>query len=454
MTAPAPRQIEPRRLRVITELPGPRSRSIRAKEESSLAPGAQAIASYAGIAVESGSGSELFDVDGNRFLDLSGAICVASIGYGHPDFKRAMLEQLDRVHTGSFTTPARVKALDAIVALLPEGLDRAQLFSGGAEAVESAIRLARAHTGKFEILSFWGGFHGKTSGALAQMGSEFKQGLGPLAPGAHLTPFADCARCPFKLKHPSCGLLCVEFARDKLKKETTGRLAAILVEPMQGTAGNIIPPPDWLPAIGEVARENGALLIADEMITGFGRTGRCFGVDHSGVRPDIMTLGKALGGGYPIAAVATTSEIARAEPWSKPSFSSSSYGGNPLACAAVASSLGIIVKENLAARAAQRGQRFVDGLSRIAGRFPCIKDVRGQGLLVGFDLVSPKSGAPWTAIECRQLFDALLRRGIISMAYAPRVRINPPLIITEEEVDESLALLEEALAEVAGDRAG
>jgi 4-aminobutyrate aminotransferase-like enzyme len=454
MTAPAPREIEHRRLRVITELPGARSRSIRAREESSLAPGAQAIASYAGIAVESGSGSELFDVDGNRFLDLSGAICVASIGYGHPDFKRAIVEQLDRVHTGSFTTPTRVKALEAIVALVPDGLDRAQLFSGGAEAVESAIRLARAHTGKFEILSFWGGFHGKTSGVLAQMGSEFKHGLGPLAPGAHVAPYADCARCPFKLEHPSCGLLCVEFAREKLKKETTGRLAAILVEPMQGTAGNIIPPPDWLPAIKEVARENDALFIADEMITGFGRTGRHFGVNHSGVRPDIMTIGKALGGGYPVAAVVTNSEIARAEPWSKPSFSSSSYGGNPLACAAIAASLGVIVKENLVERAAQRGRRFLDGLYHLARRYPCISDVRGQGLMVGFDLVSPKRGTPWTAAQCRHLFDALLRRGIISMAYAPRVRVNPPLIITEEEVDESLGLLDEALAEVGGDRAG
>jgi 4-aminobutyrate aminotransferase-like enzyme len=454
MSAPATPERVPRRLRVITELPGARSRSIRNKEEISLAPGAQAIASYAGIAIEFGLGSELFDVDGNRFLDLSGAICVASIGYGHPDFKQALVEQLDLVHTGSFTTWARVRALEAIVAVLPEGLDRAQLFSGGAEAVESAIRLARAHTGKLEILSFWGGFHGKTAGVLAQMGSEFKHGLGPLTPGAVLTPYADCARCPFKLKHPSCGLLCVEFARDKLKKETTGRLAAILVEPMQGTAGNIIPPPDWLPAMAEVARENGALLIADEMITGFGRTGRYFGVDHSDVRPHIMTIGKALGGGYPVAAVVTNNEIARAEPWSKPSFSSSSYGGNPMACAAIAASLGVIAKENLPARAAERGHRFVEGLSRLAGRYPCIRNVRGRGLLIGFDLVSPESGTPWTMAHCRRLFDALLRRGIISMAYTPRVRINPPLVITDDEIDESLGLLEEALAEVTGDRVG
>jgi len=195
-----------------------------------------------------------------------------------------------------------VRALEAVTSVTPPGIDRVQFFSGGSEAVESALRLARAFTKKFEVLSFWGGFHGKTAGALASMGSEFKHGLGPLAPGAYATPYADCAQCPFGAEHPSCGLLCVEFAREKLKKETTGSLAAILVEPMQGTSGNVIPPRDFLPAVAELAKENGALLVADEMITGFARTGKMFGVEHSGVVPDIMTLGKGLGGGYPVSA--------------------------------------------------------------------------------------------------------------------------------------------------------
>jgi 4-aminobutyrate aminotransferase-like enzyme len=438
-----------RRLRVVTQLPGPRSSGLRAREQVRLAPGSQAIASYAGVVVESGSGSDLIDVDGNRFLDLSAAICVASIGYGHVRYRREVARQLEAVHVGSFTTQARVEALDAITALTPEGLDRVQLFSGGSEAVESAIRLARAHTGKHEVLSFWGGFHGKTAGSLAQMGSDFKQGLGPLAPGAHLTPYADCARCPFKLQYPGCGLLCVEFIRDKLRRETTGRLAAILVEPMQGTAGNVIPPKDWLPAIAEVAKQTEAVLITDEMITGFGRTGRNFAVDHTGVRPDIMTLGKTLGGGYPVSAVVAREEITRAEPWCKPSFSSSSYGGNPLACAAIRASVGIVVDERLAERSATLGARFRQGLDRIAEQHPEVAHVRGKGLFIGFDLVSRETGELWKAAQCRKLFDALLRRGVISMAYAPRVRINPPLVITEAEVDEALDLLAEALDEVA-----
>jgi 4-aminobutyrate aminotransferase / (S)-3-amino-2-methylpropionate transaminase / 5-aminovalerate transaminase len=438
-----------RRLRVVTDLPGPRSKTLREREQRHQAPGSQAIASYAGIVVESGSGCDLVDVDGNVFLDLSAAICVASIGYGHPRFRQDVARQLDAIHVGSFTTLARVEAMQMITALTPDGLDRVQLFSGGSEAVESAIRLARAFTGKHEILSFWGGFHGKTAGSLAQMGSEFKYGLGPLAPGACLTPYADCARCPFKLTYPSCGLLCVEFIREKLRKETTGRLAAVLVEPMQGTAGNIVPPKDWLPAIAEIAKENDALLIADEMITGFGRTGRHFAVNHAGVRPDIMTLGKTLGGGYPVSAVVARDAISRAEPWCKPSFSSSSYGGNPLACAAIRASVGIVVDDGLTERSDRLGKQFREGLERIAEHRPEVAHVRGQGLFVGFDLVSPSTGKLWAAARCRTLFDALLKRGIISMAYAPRVRINPPLVITETEVDEALGLLAESLDEVA-----
>ena len=330
------------------------------------------------------------------------------------------------------------------------GLNRVQFYSGGSEAVESAIRLARAYTGKTEILSFWGGFHGKTAGTLAQLGSNFKWGLGPLAPAAYLAPYADCARCPFRTTYPECGLLCVEFVRDKLKAESSGSLAAILVEPMQGTAGNIVPPADYLPAVAELARERGALLIVDEMITGFGRTGRLFGVEHTGVKPDIMTVGKSLGAGFPVSGLIARDEITRAKPWSNPSFSSSSYGGNPLASAAVAASVSIIRDDGLVKNAKRVGEHLKNGFVEMSRRYPVVADVRGEGLLIGFDLIEPGQRTFWNAERCQSLFQALLRRGLITMAYAPRVRINPPLILDIEQANEALAIFESALREVTG----
>jgi 4-aminobutyrate aminotransferase-like enzyme len=387
-------------------------------------------------------------VDGNVFLDLAAGICVAALGYAHPLYVEAMTRQIQSTHIGSFTSEVRVKALELVMALLPNGLNRMQFYSGGSEAVESAIRLARAHTGKTEVLSFWGGFHGKTAGSLAQMGSSFKWGLGPLAPAAYLAPYADCARCPFKTSYPKCGLLCVEFVRDKLKLETTGNLAAILIEPMQGTAGNLVPPPEFLPALAAIARENGALLIADEMITGFGRTGRCFGVEHFDVCPDIMTVGKSLGAGFPVSGLIAREEIANTKPWSNPSFSSSSYGGNPLAAAAVASSIGVICSEHLVDNARQVGAHLKRGFARLSERFPSLDNVRGEGLFIGFDLVDPKTKVFWDTQHCHRLFQALLRRGLVTMAYAPRVRINPPLILTFEQAQEALDIFESSLTDV------
>ncbi len=435
--------------RVRTDLPGPRCRAVREREAPLIAPGFQAIAAHSGLVVDRGEGCELVDLDGNRFLDLVAGICVAALGYGHPRYTSALSAQLARTHCGSFTTEARVEAFERVRAVAPRHLTRLQLYSGGSEAVESALRLARCHTGKFEVLSFWGGFHGKTSGTLAQMGSDFKHGLGPLTPGAYLTPYADCDFCPFKTTYPSCGLLCVEFARDKLKRETTNRLAAVLVEPMQGTAGNVVPPRDFLPAVAQLAREAGALLVVDEMICGFGRTGRMFGHLHAdgGVQPDLVTLGKALGGGFPVSGLLVREEIAKAEPWSKPSFSSSSYGGNPLAGAAIAASLSIIQDEKLVENAREVGARLKAGLSILAGKHPAIAHVRGEGLFIGFDLVDER-GALWTHARCRELFTACLRRGLLTMAYAPRVRVNPPLPLSNAQADEALELLDAALEEV------
>jgi 4-aminobutyrate aminotransferase-like enzyme len=437
----------------ITEIPGPRSQALRAREAPLLAPGTQWVWNLAGLAMERGEGAHLIDVDGNCFIDFFAGIGVCSIGHGHPRYVQAIAEQAARVSVGSFTTPARVRLLEQVAALTPPPLKRVSLYSGGAEAVESALRLARAYTGKHEVLSFWGGFHGKTGGVLNLMGSDFKHGLGPMLPGTFSAPYPDCYRCPFGTTLDRCGLICAEFVKDKLRYETTGQLAAIILEPIQGTNGNVVPPAGFLQAMRELAHDRGALFICDEMITGFGRTGRAFGSEHFGVVPDIMTVGKGFGAGFPVTGVISTDEIVRAEPWSKPSFSSSSYGGNPLAAAAASASLAILVEEKLIESAARVGDLVQRRFREMAERHPLIGDVRGRGLLIGVDLVADRANR--TLLDkprCERLFKECLQRGLLTMAYSPRLRINPPLCIDEDTAEEACRIFEEALTVVEGAR--
>jgi 4-aminobutyrate aminotransferase / (S)-3-amino-2-methylpropionate transaminase / 5-aminovalerate transaminase len=436
-----------------TAIPGPRSQELRKREEEHLAPGLQRFALMAGIVVKEASGSVVTDVDGNAFIDIIGGIGVNALGHSHPQYVEAIKAQVEKASVGSFTSEPRVKLLEQLAEHRPgPSLHRAQLYSSGAEAVESALRLAKSYTGKYEFVSFSGGFHGKTMGVLSLMGSDFKNGFGPMLPGCHIAPYADCYRCPLKLRYPSCGLACVEATGQQVKQNSSGQVAAFLIEPMQGTAGNVIPPKEFLPAIKEVAREFGALLIVDEMITGFGRTGNYWGSQHSGVEADITTLGKQFGGGFPISAILTTDEIAGSKPWSDPSGSSSSYGGNPLAAAAASASLKIIDEERLVENSKQVGAHFLKKMEGWVERYPFIGDVRGAGLFIGLELVRDKaSKEPIAGAVCHRIFHECLRRGLLTMTYTPRVRIQPAMTIDEATVDSAVAILAEVFDLIAED---
>ena len=428
---------------------GPRSKAIVAREQRHIAPGLQGFAQYAGLAMARGEGSTLYDEDGHAYIDFIAGIAVGSVGHCHPHYVESLKRQVERLTFGSFTTETRARFLEALGALTPEGLTRIQLFSGGAEAVEAALRLAKIVTGRHEVLGFWGGFHGKTGGVLGLLGSDFKHHLGPFLPGQHLTPYADCYRCPLKMTYPSCGIACVDHIRDVIKYQTAGEIAAIIVEPVQGTAGNIVPPDGFLRAVKSVADEQGALLVVDEMITGFGRTGQLWGHEHDGVIPDIMTVGKGMGGGFPLSAVISTDTLTATKPWSNPSASSSSYGGNPLAAAAGLAALEIIVKEDLVKNAERVGRVMLARLHAMKERFRCVGDVRGRGLLLGIDLVKDRTTKePVDKAVARTLYQECLRRGLVAMTYAPTIRINPPLVISEEQALAGVAILEEALEAV------
>jgi 4-aminobutyrate aminotransferase-like enzyme len=449
-----PGQPKDQRADIRTAVPGPESRALRAREDAHAAPGLQSYAVMAGIVVEEGRGSAVTDVDGNTYLDFIGGINVGALGHSHPKLVEALTEQAGKISVGSFTSRARVELTERLAAHPPApGVHRLQLYSGGAEAVESALRLAKCATGKYEMVSFWGGFHGKTLGVLSLMGSSFKDKLGPMAPGAHQIPYADCYRCPVGLTYPSCGIACADIGRKQVKTAAAGEVAAVVVEPMQGTAGNVVPPPEFLPAVRSLADELGALLVADEMITGLGRTGKRWGVEHTGVRPDIVTIGKAFGGGFPLSGLLTTDEIAAAKPWGNPSGSSSSYGGNPLGAAAGAAALRIIDEERLADNAAAVGGAMLKELAEFVDRYPFVGFVQGVGLLLRVELVKDKkTKEPLPRRVTERIFGECVKRGLLTMAYSASFRIQPALTIDEATARNGIAILREVFDLVARER--
>ncbi len=428
------------------------SRKIFDAEARYLAPGTQSVALFSKLCMDRGEGAVLWDVDGNRYVDLLAGVGVASLGYAHPRYVAEMTRQLERVHVGSFTSQHRAELVELIASIAPGDLNRTQLYSSGAEAVEAAVRLAKAATGKHEILGFWGGFHGKTGGVLPLLSGSFKHYLGPLTPGAYSSPYASCSRCAFGKTFPSCHWHCVDFLRQKIALETTNDIAAIIVEPIQGTAGNVVPPPGYLRELRTLASELGALLICDEMITGFGRTGTMFAVEHDGIVPDVLMVGKGFGGGFPVSGLVIREPIAFSKPWANPSGSSSSYGGNPLAAAAAHITIQTIIEEELVEHSRRLGALMLAEMRRWEAEIPIVSDVRGRGLMLGMDLVVPGTRRLLDKNVTRWIFDALLGRGVIAMIYNPEVRINPPLVITDEQAMEALgavrAVLEEAVQRV------
>ncbi len=433
-------------------VPGPQSRATYSAEQAYVAPGLQRIAQLSELTIERGSGCTLVDADGNEYLDFFAGVAVASLGHSHPRFVRALQAQLERWTVGSFTSTARLALLELLAELAPGDLRRTQLYSGGAEAVEAAIRLAKSYTKKFEVVGFWGGFHGKTGGVIGLIGDQWKQHWGPLPAGTHLVPYADCYRCPFKLTYPDCGMACLDFVREQLQVATAGEIAAIVVEPMQGTAGNVIPPPEFLPGVQAIAKEHDALLIADEMITGFGRTGKMFGCEHTDTEPDVMTIGKGFGCGFPVTGLISTDAITVSLPFARPSASSSSYGGNPLAAAAALATVQTIVDEGLVDNAERVGAVLLRGLRALQEKYEFIGDVRGKGLLIGMDLVADRrTKEPLPSRVTERIFHGALRRGLLLMGYFSRVRINPPLVLTEREACDGVAILDEVFGEIARD---
>jgi 4-aminobutyrate aminotransferase / (S)-3-amino-2-methylpropionate transaminase / 5-aminovalerate transaminase len=431
-----------------TEIPGPRSRAIYAREEKHSSPGLSALATLSGVAMKEGRGALVRDEDGNVFIDFSSGTVVTVTGHSHPRVVGGLQEQLENfIHIYDYSSEVRADFFDYLASLLPETLNHFQLYSGGAETVEAALRLARSYTKRHEFIGLYRAFHGKTLGAMSLMGGSFKKGFGPLASGFFLTPNAYCYRCPLGLTYPSCRVACADFITQVFEQESTGDVAAVVVEAIQGAGGIIVPPPEFLPKIADFCKRNGILLYVDEILTSAGRTGKMWAIEHYEVQPDIMTLGKGVGSGFPLGVVASTEEIMKIWPWDQPNAGSTTFGGSPLSAAAGLLTLKTIVEERLVENAATVGTYMKDRFREMQSRRPSIGDVRGEGMLIGVEFVRDRATkSPIGAAECQALYQEIVRRGLLVASAGQVVRVTPPLVLTMELADRGLQIFEDAVA--------
>jgi 4-aminobutyrate aminotransferase-like enzyme len=408
--------------------------------------GPRRIAESAGLVVTHGDGPYLVTDQGERLLDFATAMGVAAIGHGNPAWSRAVGEQAGRLAACVLHTPEHAAYLERLAAVLPADADRVALYSGGAEAVEVAVRLAQSVTGHRDLISFSGGFHGKTTGVRFSGGrfAEERERLG--VDWVHHLPYPRCAQHT-AVSYPTCE----EDGRESLAAlealaATLEGVAAVIVEPVLGTAGNRPPQRRFLSGLRALCDEHGWLLIVDESITGFGRLGTYFAVDWFDVRPDIVVLGKAIGGGYPLSGVAAPSSIWDRSLFAERSATSSSYGANPLACAAGSAVLDIITAPGFLDNVAHVSARLAAGIAALEATSPYVRGNRGVGMMLGFDLVDPVTGELAGPELCLRLFRRCLDEGILIVGDVPEVRLNPPLVLTEQGAAEATAALQRALA--------
>ncbi|MDI2027973.1 aspartate aminotransferase family protein [Saccharopolyspora sp. TS4A08] len=387
-----------------------------------------------------GEGVYLYDTDDRPYLDFTAGIGVTSTGHCHPRVVEAAQRQVGTLIHGQYTTVMHQPLLaltERLGDVLPQGLDRVFYVNSGSEAVEASVRLARHATGRANIIAFQGGFHGRTMGAaaLTTSGVKVRAGIGPMMGGVVFSPFPEAYRWRCTAEEAVSRAL-AEFDQLLLTQTSPRDTAAIIVEPVLGEGGYIPAPPEFLAGLRERADAHGILLIVDEVQTGVGRTGRFWGHDHAGIRPDILITAKGLASGFPISAIAASEEL-MSKAW--PGSQGGTYGGNAVAAAAALATLDVVEQEGLVANAAEQGARLAEGLRKVAADHPVIGDVRGLGLMLGNEFTTPE-GAPDAATAARAHAQAA-EAGLLLLTCGPHgnvVRMIPPLVVTGEQVDAAL----------------
>jgi 4-aminobutyrate aminotransferase len=439
-------QVRPDLPHLTGPLPGPRARAVIERDEKFVSP------SYTRgypLVVDRGQGAVVEDVDGNRFLDFNAGIAVVATGHCHPRVVDAIQKQAARlIHmSGTDFYYEELAALaEKLSEIAPGGVDRRVSFgNSGAEANEGAIKLARYSTGRDKIIAFFGSFHGRTMGALSLTARKAVQrtGFGPMLPGVVHAPYPNCYRCPFGKEPQSCAVECVKFIEETLLKTIApaSETAAIVFEPVQGEGGYVVPPAKFVDELARVAKQNGILLIFDEVQSGMGRTGKMWAADHFGAVPDILSVAKGIASGLPLGATVARAPLMN---W-PPGAHASTFGGNPVACAAALTTIALL-QEGLVENAARMGARLRDKLRDWPARFPVVGDVRGLGLMIGIELVRDQ-GTKETYPELRdRVVDLAFERGLLVLgAGDSTIRLCPPLVISADQCDFAVETLEQCL---------
>jgi 4-aminobutyrate aminotransferase len=431
---------------LVTPLPGPKARAIVDRDAAVVSP--SYTRSYP-LVVERGEGATVIDVDGNRFLDCNAGIAVVAAGHCHPKVVDAIQQQAARlVHMSGtdFYYENMVVLAEKLAALAPGGGQRRVYFgNSGTEAIEAALKMARYHTGRDRFIAFLGGFHGRTMGSLSLTASKAiqRRGFGPLVPGVTHVPYAYCYRCAYAKVPDTCAVECVRFIEHEVLRTIVpaDEVAAIVVEPVQGEGGYVIPPRKFFDELQALAAKYNIAIIADEVQSGMGRTGKMWASEHFGMAPDILAVAKGIASGMPLSATIARADLMQ---W-KPGAHASTFGGNPVSVAAALATLELVERE-LTENAARVGEHMLSRMRDWPQRFPHVGEVRGLGLMVGIELVRDHASRERAPDLRDRIVDMAFERGLLVLGAGPNtVRLSPPLVLTRDQADFAVDTLADCL---------
>lgn len=402
------------------------------------------------LPIESGKGCQVKDFEGREYLDFFGGILTVSVGHCHERINERVIAQVKRLQHAStlYPTLPAAQLAEKLASLAPGKLKKSFFTNSGTEADETAIMIAQHYTGNQEVIALRHSYSGRSALAMNLTAHSTWRVSKTLLPGIHHAMSPYCYRCPFHLTYPACDIACARDLEELIKTETSGKIAAFIAEPIQGVGGFIVPPKEYFRIAAEIVRKHGGVFIADEVQTGWGRTGkRWFGIEHFGVEPDIMTSAKGMANGFPIGWTIATPEIA--DSLKGPSIST--FGGNPVSCEAAMATIECIEKENILHHAHELGAHFRNSLGELAKSSKTIGDVRGMGLMIGVELVTDKKSKTPNPEAVLKVFEETRKAGLLigkGGLYGNILRISPPMAVTRAEVDRALGILEKVFSAI------